>query len=42
MHHLVITLAHFQCGSLITPTEVKFTTDDGGELVWKGYGHSER
>lgn len=36
IHDLVITQAHFQVGSLIAPTEITFTTDDGGELVWKG------
>lgn len=36
MHKLVITRAHFQCGQLIAPTEITFTTEDGGELVWKG------
>lgn len=36
MHKLVITQAHFQCGRLIAPTEITFTTDEGGELVWKG------
>lgn len=35
-HKLVITQAHFQCGQLIAPTEITFTTDEGGELVWKG------
>lgn len=37
VHDLVITRAHFQCGGLIAPTEITFTTDDGGELVWKGF-----
>ena len=36
MHKLVITQAHFQCGPLIAPTEITFTTDQGGEVVWKG------
>jgi len=36
MHKLVISQAHFQCGQLIAPTEITFTTDDGGEVVWKG------
>jgi len=36
MHDLVITRAHFQCGGMIAPCEIKFTTADGGELVWKG------
>lgn len=35
-HKLVISQAHFQCGRLIAPTEITFTTDEGGELVWKG------
>lgn len=35
-HNLVITRAHFQCGGLVAPTEITFTTSDGGELVWKG------
>lgn len=35
-HDLVITRAHFQCGGLIAATEIKFTTEDGGELIWKG------
>ena len=35
-HDLVITRAHFHCGSLVGPTEIKFTTEDGGELVWNG------
>lgn len=36
MHKLVITQAHFQCGQLIAPTKITFTTEEGGELVWKG------
>lgn len=36
MHKMVITQAHFQCGQLIAPTTITFTTDEGGELVWKG------
>lgn len=36
VHDLVITRAHFQCGGLVGPCEIKFTTDDGGELLWKG------
>jgi transcription elongation factor Elf1 len=36
MQKLVITRAHFQCGPLVAPTEIKFTTGDGGELIWKG------
>lgn len=35
-HKLVITQAHFQCGPLIAPTEITFTTDQGGEVAWKG------
>ena len=37
VHDLVITRAHFQCGGLLAATEITFTTDDGGELVWKGF-----
>lgn len=36
MHKLVITQAHFQCGQLIAPTKITFTTEEGGELVWEG------
>jgi hypothetical protein len=36
MHDLVITRAHFQCGPMIAPCEITFTTESGGELVWKG------
>ena len=37
VHDLVITRAHFQCGGLLAATEITFTTDDGGDLVWKGF-----
>lgn len=37
MHDLVITRAHFQCGRLLAATEITFTTEDGGELIWKGF-----
>jgi len=36
MHGLVITQAHFQVGQLIAPTQITFTTEDGGELAWSG------
>lgn len=37
MHDLVITQAYFQCGGLTAPCEITFTTESGGELIWKGY-----
>lgn len=36
IHDLVITQAYFQVGQLIAPTQITFTTEDGGELAWSG------